>query len=273
MLASFLLAFGTEHGILPASVLARGLRMLRQLSLAVVLLTAASVRSDEVSVAVAANFAAPMRKIAAEFEKDSGHAIVASFGSTGKFYAQIKAGAPFEVLLAADDETPARLEKEGDGVTGSRFTYAVGKLVLWSRKEGFVDDQGAVLGRNGFQHLALPNPRLAPYGAAGIQALQALGLLDRLQSKLVTAENLAQTYQFVASGNAELGFVALSQVYGEGRIAAGSGWIVPSKLHEPIRQDALLLTRGKGSPGPAELLNYLRSDKARSIIRSHGYEL
>ncbi|MCM8611867.1 molybdate ABC transporter substrate-binding protein [Accumulibacter sp.] len=247
--------------------------MLRRPFLAVALLTAASVHSDEIHIAVAANFASPMQKIAAEFEKESGHTIVASFASTGKLYAQIKAGAPFEVLLAADDETPARLEKEGDGVVGSRFTYAVGRLVLWSRREGFVDDRGEVLRRNDFQHLALPNPRLAPYGAAGIQTLQALALLDRLQLKFVTAENISQAYQFVASGNAELGFVALSQVYRQGRIAAGSGWIVPPQLHDPIRQDALLLARGKGSPGPAALLTYLRGDKARSIIRSFGYEL
>ncbi len=246
--------------------------MLRQLSLAVVLLSAASVRSDEISVAVSANFASPMQKIATEFKKDSGHTVVASFGSTGKFYAQIKAGAPFEVLLAADDETPARLEKEGDGVAGSRFTYAIGRLVLWSRKEGFVDANGEVLGRNDFQYLALPNPRLAPYGAAGIQTLQALGLLDRLRPKFVMAENVPQTYQFVASGNAELGFVALSQVFKEGRIAEGSGWIVPQQLHDPIRQDAVLLATGKGSSGPAALLKYLRRDKARSIIKSFGYE-
>ncbi|HRQ96059.1 MAG TPA: molybdate ABC transporter substrate-binding protein [Candidatus Accumulibacter phosphatis] len=246
--------------------------MLRQLSLAVVLLSAASVHSDEISVAVAANFASPMQKIAAEFEKDSGHTIVASFGSTGKFYAQIKAGAPFEVLLAADDETPARLEREGDGVAGSRFTYAVGKLVLWSRREGFVDAKGEVLGRNDFHHLALANPRLAPYGAAGIQTLQALGLLEKLRLKFVTAESITQAYQFVASGNAELGFVALSQVYREGRIAEGSGWIVPQQLHDPIRQDAVLLARGKGGSGPAALLKYLRGDKARSIIKSFGYE-
>ncbi|HNC53720.1 MAG TPA: molybdate ABC transporter substrate-binding protein [Accumulibacter sp.] len=246
--------------------------MLRQLAFAVALFAAAPVHSDEISVAVSANFALPMQKIATEFEKDSGHKIVASFGSTGKFYAQIKGGAPFEVLLAADGETPARLEKEGDGVAGSRFTYAVGKLVLWSRKEGFVDAKGEVLARNDFQHLALPNPRLAPYGAAGIETLQTLGLLDRLRSKFVTAENISQSYQFVASGNAELGFVALSQVYKEGRIAEGSGWIVPPQLHDPIRQDAVLLTRGNGSSGPAALLKYLRGDKARSIIKSFGYE-
>ncbi len=247
--------------------------MLRQLLLAVVLLTAASVHPEEIHIAVAASFASPMRRIAAEFEKESGHTIVASFASTGKFYAQIKAGAPFEVLLAADDETPARLEKEGDGVAGSRFTYAVGRLVLWSRKDGFVDDRGDVLRRSDFQHLALPNPKLAPYGAASIQTLQALALLDKLQSKFVVAENITQAYQFVASGNAELGFVALSQAYREGRIAAGSGWIVPPQFHDPIRQDAVLLTRGKSRPGPAALLNYLRGDKARSIIRSFGYEL
>ncbi|MEF8726755.1 MAG: molybdate ABC transporter substrate-binding protein [Accumulibacter sp.] len=246
--------------------------MLRQLSLTAALLTAASVHADEISVAVAANFASPMQKIAAEFESDGGHTIVASFGSTGKLYAQIKAGAPFEVLLAADDETPARLEREGEGVAGSRFTYAVGKLVLWSRREGFVDGKGEVLGRTDLHHLALANPRLAPYGAAGVQTLQALGLLEKLRPKFVTAESITQAYQFVASGNAELGFVALSQVYRDGRIAEGSGWIVPPQLHDPIRQDAVLLIRGKGRQGPTALLEYLRGEKATSIIKSFGYE-
>ena len=235
------------------------------------LLVGADAGADQVTVAVAANFAAPLQEIAAAFARQSGHTIVPSFGSTGRFYAQIKAGAPFEVLLAADDATPQRLEQEGDGVAGSRFTYAIGRLALWSRKQGLVDERGEVLRKGGFRHLALANPRLAPYGAAGIETLRTLGLLDTLQSNLVTAESVGQAYQFVASGNADLGFVALSQVYKDGRIAEGSGWIVPRGLHQPIRQDALLLVRGKGKPAAEALLGYLRGDQAKAIIKSFGY--
>ncbi|MBP8265580.1 MAG: molybdate ABC transporter substrate-binding protein, partial [Zoogloea sp.] len=196
-----------------------------------------SVRADEVSVAVAANFSAPMQKIAADFEKATGHKAQLVFGSTGKFYAQIKAGAPFQMLLAADDETPARLVKEGDGVAGSRFTYAIGKLVLWSPKPGYVDDKGEVLKTGSFAHLAIANPKLAPYGLAATETMQALGLSSALQSRLVTAESISQALQFVVSGNAELGFIAYSQIHKDGRLIDGSYWIVPSKYHSPIRQD------------------------------------
>ena len=232
--------------------------------------------ADDLPIAVAANFTAPLKAIAADFEKESGHRVVPSFGSTGKFYAQIKAGAPFEILLAADDETPAKLESEGEGVTGSRFTYAIGKLVLWSAKEGYLDDQGTgavqLLQRNDFQHLALANPKLAPYGAAGVETLRALGVLEAVQPKFITAENITQAYQFVATGNAEVGFVALSQVIKDGKIGSGSGWIVPARFYSPIRQDAVLLAKGKDKPAAAALLKYLRSDKARALIRSYGYE-
>jgi molybdate transport system substrate-binding protein len=241
--------------------------------LALLTLMPALACADEVPVAVAANFAAPLKQLAADFEKDTGHKLVAAFGSTGKFYTQIKSGAPFEVLLAADDETPARLEKEGDGVAGSRFTYAVGRLVLWSRQAGYVDDQGNVLRKNAFGHLALPNPKLAPYGAAALELLKALGVHDAVQPKLVVAENLTQVQQFVATGNAELGFVALSQVLKEGKIAEGSGWIVPQKFYTPIRQDAVLLAKGKGKPAAEALLAYLKGDKARAAIRGYGYDL
>lgn len=230
-------------------------------------------RADEVIIAVAANFTLPIQKIAADFEKDTGHKLVAAFGSTGKFYAQIKAGAPFEILLAADDETPARLEKEGDGISGSRFTYAIGRLVLWSKQPGYVDDKGEVLKKNEFKHLSLTNPKLAPYGAAAIESLKALGLLDALQPKFVTAENLTQTYQFVASGNAELGFIALSQVLKDGKITGGSAWIVPQHLYTPIHQDAVLLAKGKERPAAAALLQYLKSGKTQTTIRSFGYDL
>jgi molybdate transport system substrate-binding protein len=234
---------------------------------------ALAAQAAEVSVAVAANFTAPMQKIAPLFEADTGHKAVLAFGSTGNFYAQIKNGAPFQILLAADDETPARLEKEGLGVEGSRFTYATGKLVLWSKQAGLVDDKGEVLRSGKFQSIAIANPKLAPYGAAAIETLTRLGLLADVQPKFVQGDNIAQTYQFVATENAQLGFVALSQVTSEGRIVQGSAWVVPAELHSPIRQDAVLLLKGKDNPAAAALLSYLRGDKARAIIRAYGYEL
>jgi len=229
--------------------------------------------ADEVQVAVAANFTAPMQKIAAEFEKDTGHKAVLAFGATGKFYAQIVNGAPFEVLLAADDETPARLDTEHRTVPGTRFTYATGKLVLWSAKDGYVDNQGQVLKTGDYAHLALANPKTAPYGAAAIETLTKLDLLDRVRPKLVQGENIAQAHQFVSTGNAPLGFVALSQVYRDGKFTSGSGWIVPATLHSPIRQDAVILARGAANPAAKALEGYLKSNKARDIIRSYGYEL
>jgi len=230
-------------------------------------------RADEVSVAVAANFTAPMQKIAAEFEHDTGHKLALSFGSTGKFYAQIRNGAPFQILLAADDETPARLEKEGMAVPGSRTTYAIGSLVLWSAKPGLVDDKGEVLKKGAFNKLAIANPKLAPYGAAAVETLTRLGLLAAVEPKFVQGENIAQAFQFIATGNADLGFVALSQVIKDGRIATGSAWIVPAQLHTPIRQDAVLLATGKGNAAAVALLKYLSSDKARAVIKAYGYDL
>lgn len=237
------------------------------------ILTSLSAGADEIQVAVAANFTVPMQKIAADFEKESGHKVQLVAGSTGKFYAQIKNGAPFEILLAADDETPEKLEKEGAAVTGSRFTYAIGKLVLWSAKPGFVDDKGEVLRKGEFKHLSLANPKLAPYGAAGIETLTALKLIDAVQPRIVQAENITQAQQYIATGNAELGFVALSQVIKDGKIGEGSGWIVPTALYQPIRQDAVLLDKGRGKPAAEALLKYLRGEKARSVILSYGYAL
>ena len=237
------------------------------------LLVSANADAGEVQVAVAANFTAPMQRIATEFEKDSGHKAALMSGATGKFYAQISHGAPFEVFLSADDETPARLEKDGLAVAGSRFTYATGRLVLWSPREGYVDDKGEVLKKGDFRHLAIANPRTAPYGAAALQVLGKLGLQPALTPRFVQGENIAQTHSFVVSGNAELGFVALAQVYKDGRLGAGSAWIVPASLHAPIRQDAVLLMKGASNPAAAALLKYLKSDKARAIIRSFGYEI
>jgi molybdate transport system substrate-binding protein len=240
--------------------------------LATLMVSIPPARADEVTLAVAANFTAPMKQIAAEFEKDTGHKVLASFGSTGKFYAQIKNGAPFEILLSADEETPAKLSKENLAVPGSQFTYAVGKLVLWSTKPGLVDSAGSILKKGGFEHLSVADPKLAPYGAAGMETMKALGVLEAVQTKIVTADSITQAYQFISSGNAELGFVALSQVLKEGKIE-GSSWLVPSNLYSPIRQDAVILEKGKGQPGAAALLKYLKSDKAKAIIRSFGYEL
>lgn len=224
-------------------------------------------------MAVAANFSAPMQKIAAAFEQDTGHRATLSLGATGKFYAQIKHGAPFQVLLAADAATPALLEREGLGVAGSRFTYAIGRLVLWSRLPGLVDGQGDVLRTGKFEHLAIADPKLAPYGAAAVEVLKGLGLMAALTPRLVQGTSIAQTHQFVATGNAELGLVAMSQVYVDGKLTQGSAWQVPARLHGPIRQDALLLAAGKGNPAALALLDYLRGDKARALIRSFGYEL
>ena len=237
------------------------------------LLLAVAAHAGKVQVAVAANFTAPMKQIAAEFEKDTGHNAVLSFGATGKFYAQISIGAPFEVLLAADDETPARLEKELLATPGTGFTYAIGKLALWSAKEGYVDGQGDVLKKGDFKHLALANPKTAPYGAAAIETMKQLGVLDRIRPKFVQGENIAQTHQFVATGNAELGFVALSQVFKDGKVSSGSAWVVPGKLYAPILQDAVVLAKGRNNPAANALVKYLKTDKARSIIKSYGYEL
>ena len=224
-------------------------------------------------MAVAANFTAPMQKIAAAFAQDTGHQAKLTFGATGKFYAQIKNGAPFELLLSADDETPALLERESQAVAGTRFTYAIGRLVLWSRQPGFVDDAGTVLRNGTFKHLALANPKLAPYGVAAVEVLNGLGLAATLSPKFVQGENIAQTYQFAATGNAELGFVALSQVWADGRLKEGSAWVVPVRLHTPMRQDAIVLKPGQDQPAATALMNYLRGEKARAIIRSFGYDL
>ena len=229
-------------------------------------------RADDVSVAVAANFTAPMQKIAPEFEKETGHKVIASYGATGKFYAQIKNGAPFEVLLTADEETAAKLVKENSAVAGTQFTYAIGKLVLWSAKPAVVDSAGEVLKKGAFDHIALANPKLAPYGAAAVETMKALGVYDNLQSKFVTGENIAQTHQFVTTGNALLGFIALSQVLKDGKIE-GSVWLVPANLYPTIRQDAVLLEKGKGKPAAEALMKYLKGDKARAVIKSFGYEL
>lgn len=226
----------------------------------------------EVHVAVAANFAAPMKAIVQDFERATGHRVLMSTGATGQLYAQIRHGAPFSVLLAADEETPARLEKEGLAVSGTRFAYAFGKLVLWSKEPGLVDDQGAVLRGAAFEKIALANPKLAPYGAATVQALDALGLRERLTPHIVEGANITQTYQFVATGNARLGFVALSQVMEKGQLKSGSLWVLPASLYSRLQQDAVLLKLGEGNPAATALLRHLQSAPTKAVIRSFGYE-
>lgn len=226
----------------------------------------------EVQVAVAANFTAPMKELAAAFERETGHRAILSFGASGKFYAQVRHGAPFEVLLAADGTVPARLEADGLALEGTRLTYAVGRLALWSPKPGVVDAGGLVLRRADLGHVAIANPRSAPYGAAALEVLRNLGLSHALGPKLVQGENIAQAHQFVSTGNAELGFVALSQVYLDGKLTGGSGWIVPAALHRPIRQDAVVLARARANPAALALVRYLASRRARSIVRAYGYE-
>lgn len=237
------------------------------------LLTLNTAWADEVQVAVAANFTAPIQALAKDFEKDTGHRLVAAFGATGQFYAQINNGAPFEVFLAADDSTPARLEAEHRTVPGSRFTYAIGTLALWSAKEGLVDDKGEVLKQGDYRHLSIANPKTAPYGLAATQVLDTLGLTEATRGKLVEGQNITQAYQFVSTGNAELGFVALSQIYKDGKVQSGSAWIVPAQLHEPIRQDAVILEKGKDNPAARALVDYLKGPKAAEVIKSFGYDI
>lgn len=239
--------------------------------LIVTLLGIVGAQADEVQVAVAANFVTPLEEISTAFYKATGHQLKVSSGASGKFYAQIKNGAPFQVFLSADEEKPIQLEKDGLAVIGTRFTYAIGKLVLWSANSTIVDAKGQVLNSGTFNKLAIANPKLAPYGEAAIETLTALKLKDKLEPKFVMGENISQTYQFVVSGNAELGFVALSQVTKNNRLTSGSGWIVPEKLYSPIKQDAVLLTTGKDNEAARQLMAFLKSERALEIIRSYGY--
>ncbi|MBF0311564.1 MAG: molybdate ABC transporter substrate-binding protein [Magnetococcales bacterium] len=235
------------------------------------LIALGTAEAGETHLAVAANFTAPMKRLAEAFERESGHKTLLSFGATGRFHAQIGNGAPFDILLAADAETPAKLEREKLAVPGSRFTYAIGRLVLWSPRPDFVDARGEVLKTGVFGHLALAAPKLAPYGAAAVATLNAMDLFDRLQPTFVQGENIAQTHQFVTTGNAELGFVALSQVYENGQLKSGSAWIVPEGYYPPIRQEAVLLQKGRENPAATAFLSFLQTDAARSVIHAFGY--
>lgn len=241
------------------------------LSTAALLLASWSAQAAQATVAVAANFAEPLRALAAVLEKTTGHRLEIVVGATGRLYAQIANGAPFDLFLAANQATVAKAESEGLTAPGSRFLYATGQLVLWSARPDLVDKQGQVLRQDGWRRLAVANPRTAPYGAAAMQTLAQLGLTQALAPRLVQGESIAQTYNFAHTGNAELAFVALSQVLESGRLRGGSMWVVPAKYHEPIRQDAVLLKRGAGNEAARALMALMQSPAGKDLIRSFGY--
>lgn len=246
--------------------------MARLLCSLILFFLGASSWAQTVQIAVAANFAGAIKPLATEFERTTGYKTAISSGATGKFYAQIGNGAPFDVFLSADQTTPTQLVKDQLAVPATQFTYAVGKLVLWSAIPGLVDAKGAVLKSARFAHLAIASPQLAPYGAVAVETLKSMNLIESLTPKFVQGESIGQTYTFVATGNAELGFVALSQVWSNGQIQPGSAWIVPQNLYTPLRQDAVLLKHGENNPAAAALLIYLKSAAAKKIIQDYGYD-
>jgi molybdate transport system substrate-binding protein len=245
----------------------------RSLLSALLLFMAGKLHAADTQVAVAANFAEPIKAIAAVLEKTTGHTLGITVGSTGRLYAQIKNGAPFDVLLSADTRTPAQLEADGLAQPGSRFTYATGKLVLWSADAAKVDGQGAVLKGDGFRKLAIANPKTAPYGAASIEVIDRLGLTAAISPKLVQGESIGQAYNFAFTGNAEIAFVAMSQVLEGGRLKNGSMWVVPQTLYAPIRQDAVLLKTGASNEAAKALMKLLQSPDIKALIRSYGYDI
>ncbi|MEM9593443.1 MAG: molybdate ABC transporter substrate-binding protein [Acidobacteriota bacterium] len=238
------------------------------LAASVTLATGGPAKAATLKVAVASNFAEAFRGLAGAFEAKTGHRLVPVVGSTGKHYAQIVHGAPFDLFFAADVERPRRLEAEGKAVAGTRNTYAVGRLALWSADPEAVFEEGQVLADSGFRRLAIANPRLAPYGRAAKQVLEGRRLWAGLQPRLVRGENIAQTYAFVASGNAEVGFVALAQLKDPGRVPRGSYWLVPETEHDPIVQQAVVV---RDSAAARELLAFVRSDDAQAILAEYGY--
>ncbi|HXA38907.1 MAG TPA: molybdate ABC transporter substrate-binding protein [Phenylobacterium sp.] len=252
-------------------MITRRLQLLALLALgSVTALAPAAALAAETQVAVAANFTEPAKAIAAAFKAATGHTATLSFGSSGQFYAQMSHGAPFEVFLSADTERPQAAERDGLGVPGTRFTYAAGRLVLYSKTPGLADGGAAVLKAARFDKLSIADPAAAPYGAAAVQTLQKLGLYDALKPKIVTGASIAQAYQFIDSGAAELGFVALSQVI---NAPGGSRWIVPAADHAPIDQQAILLVTGRDNPAAKAFLAFLKGPQAVAIIKKYGYEV
>lgn len=239
---------------------------MRRLLLLYLLLITPLAHADRVKIAVAANFTAAMKELSALFHQSTGYTAVVSYGSTGKLYAQILNGAPFEVFLAADRERPSMLHDAGLG--DSPHTYAIGRLALWSPDPTLIDDRGEVLKRNDFARLAIANPKTAPYGAGAIEVLRKLGVEAQTRSKIVRGDNIAQTYQFVVTGNVPLGFIAVSQVLANSQ---GSAWVPPQSLYPALKQDAILLERGREAPAALSFVRFLQSDAARAVIQRHGY--
>ena len=243
--------------------------MIKSLIILLLCSSSLSLSADEIRIAAASNFNQALREIAARFEDQSGHRVSLIFASTGKLYAQIINAAPFDIFLAADSRRPELLEQQGLAVAGSRFTYAIGRLVLWSPRPGQLDDPVAVLRRGEFSRIAIAHPRLAPYGAAAMQLLQALGLDQDLKRKLVRGENVNQAYQFVKTGNAQLGFVAYAQLQRPATSIGGSSWLVPQSMYSPIRQQAVLL---KDKPASRKFLEFLRSQQVVNMLMDFGYD-
>ncbi|MDG2091376.1 MAG: molybdate ABC transporter substrate-binding protein [Gammaproteobacteria bacterium] len=230
-----------------------------------------SASAETIIIAAASNFTVAMNELISRFEADTGHEVQVSYGSSGRFYAQITNGAPFDVFFSADHEKPALLET--NELASDRFTYAIGALALWSKTPELQLDQGAFLGQDSFNKLSMANPRLAPYGQAAVEVLVSLGLEESTSDRWVQGENITQAYQFVDTENADLGFVALSQIMQDGELEEGSVWLVPTELHSPIRQDAALLNRAEGKQAALEFWNYVQSSSAQTIIKSYGYQV
>ena len=246
---------------------------LRASALLLIATSVTDLHAAEAQIAVAANFAEPIKAIASVLKKTTGHTIKVTLGATGNLYAQIKNGAPFDVLLAADTNTPEKLEKESMAQPGSRFTYATGKLVLWSADAKRVDAKGEVLKSANLGKVSYANPKTAPYGAATMKVLDSLGLTAAITPKLVQGESIGQTFAFAATGNADVGFVAMSQVLEGGKLKSGSMWVIPQTLYAPIRQDAIVLQRGTDNEAAKALMQLLKSPNIKDLIRSYGYEL
>jgi molybdate transport system substrate-binding protein len=248
------------------------IRHIIQLCAYVIFVLAANAQAAEIKVAVASNFASTLKEIAVEFQKDTGHQLAITPGATGKFYAQISNGAPFDVFLSADDETPRKLVQEGKAIAASQFTYAIGRLALWSPSPDLVDKNADILKTDKFKYIAIANTKVAPYGQAAVQTMQKLGVLSKIEPRVVQGESIAQTYQFVSTGNAQLGFVALSQILENGKIKTGSAWIVPEEMHEQLKQDAVVLKSCNQTSVCQALMDYLKSEKVKRMMASYGYK-
>ncbi len=238
----------------------------------VLMLSIPYIHASELNIAVASNFATTAKQLAQIYHQTTGNNVVISSASTGTLYNQIKNGAPFAVLLSADTTTTAKLIADNLVIESSNYTYATGRVVLWSKQANYVDNNGSILKTQSYNHLAVANPKLAPYGAAGYQVINYFKLAEQLKTKIVTGDNINSTYQLIASGNAELGFVALAQIMRNGKITSGSAWVVPDNIATPIKQTAVVLTSAKNNPIAYDFMNFLKSSQAQQIIHSYGYQ-